>query len=94
MTDVDPRLVSAVDHVQRAALEMIAAMRNALEVAEDLVEDPSALQALMRGVVLAARSGIEGDMAVANRAGEPRGGDADAPIEAPAQARVKRIRVD
>ena len=36
MSELDPRIASAAEHVQRAALELIAAMRDALDLAEDL----------------------------------------------------------
>jgi hypothetical protein len=35
--EVDPRVVEAMVHVQKAGLELIAALRNALDVAEDLL---------------------------------------------------------
>src|SRR6188768_2111813 len=40
--DVDPRLQAGVEHLQRAAHEMIAATRALLDVAEELVDDPKA----------------------------------------------------
>ena len=36
----DPRVQAGVDHLQRAAREVIAASRALLDVAEELVEDP------------------------------------------------------
>lgn len=36
----DPRVQAGLDHLQRAAREMIAASRALLDVAEELVEDP------------------------------------------------------
>ena len=51
MSEIDPRLAAAMEHLQRAALEMIAAARNALDVAEDLARDPAPLQALVEGVL-------------------------------------------
>lgn len=38
----DPRVQQGIDHLQRAAREMIAATRALLDVAEELVEDPHA----------------------------------------------------
>lgn len=38
----DPRVQDGIDHLQRAAREVIAASRALLDVAEDLVEDPHA----------------------------------------------------
>lgn len=42
MGDEDPRVQAGLDHLQRAAREMIAASRALLDVAEELVEDPKA----------------------------------------------------
>jgi hypothetical protein len=39
---VDPRIQDGIDHLQRAAREVIAASRALLDVAEELVEDPNA----------------------------------------------------
>ena len=38
----DPRLAAGLEHLLRAAREMIAASRALLDVAEELVEDPKA----------------------------------------------------
>ena len=60
MTDgIDPRVGEAIDHVQKAALELIAAMRKALDVAEDLVGDPATLTTLLSGAVMAAKAATE-----------------------------------
>ncbi len=79
MTEFDPRVSSAVEHVQRAAVELIAAMRNALDVAEDLVGDPAAFQALLQGAVSVAKVATE-TVATATSAASAE--------------RVERIRVD
>ena len=47
----EERAVAALEHLQAAALEMIAAVRAALDVAEDLVRDPAAFVAAARAVV-------------------------------------------
>lgn len=47
MTD-DDRLKEGVEHLQRAALEMIAAARVFLDLAEDAVRDPGPLLARAR----------------------------------------------
>lgn len=39
---VDPRVQDGIDHLQRAAREVIAASRSLLDAAEDLIEDPEA----------------------------------------------------
>ena len=41
-SDQDPRVQAGLEHLQRAAREMIAASRALLDVAEELVEDPKA----------------------------------------------------
>ncbi|MBA2607687.1 MAG: hypothetical protein H0U92_01970 [Actinobacteria bacterium] len=82
MTELDRRVLSAVDHVQKAALELIAAMRNVLDVAEDVVADPAALHTLVQGAVIAAKTATE---TVAGAATVATAAAAD---------RVERIRVD
>lgn len=47
LADDDPRLQAGLDHLQRAAREMIAASRALLDVAEDLVEDPRSVGGLV-----------------------------------------------
>ena len=49
--EVDPRVVEAALHVQKAGLELIAALRNALDVAEDLLIDPQRATGGGAGVV-------------------------------------------
>jgi hypothetical protein len=89
MSDIDPRLVSAVDHMQKAALELIAAMRNALDVAEDMVADPAALQVLIQGAVIAAKTATD---AATSAAASAAARVTSAP--APTADRVERIRID
>lgn len=43
----DPRVQAGVEHLQRAAHEVIAASRALLDVAEELVDDPGALRGLL-----------------------------------------------
>lgn len=83
---IDPRIAAALDHLQRAALELIAAARNALDVAEDLTRDPAPLQALVEGIVSSLTSPGSG------AAPEPETSASDE-HNGPA-ARVQRIRVD
>lgn len=45
--DQDPRLQAGLEHLQRAAREMIAASRALLDVAEELVEDPKAASGII-----------------------------------------------
>lgn len=42
----DPRVQAGLDHLQRAAREVIAASRALLDVAEELVDDPRAAASL------------------------------------------------
>ena len=39
----DPRVQEGIEHLQRAAREVIAASRSLLDAAEDVVEDPETL---------------------------------------------------
>jgi len=50
----EERAKEAMDHLQQAALEMIAAARAVLDVAEELVKDPTPLAAFAAGVAHAA----------------------------------------
>jgi hypothetical protein len=43
----DARLQAGLDHLQRAAREVIAASRALLDVAEELVEDPKAASSIV-----------------------------------------------
>lgn len=46
----DDRAREALDHLQRAAHELIAAARAALDVADDLVRDPSTASDIFEGL--------------------------------------------
>ncbi len=61
----DPRMQAGLDHLQRAAHEVIAASRALLDVAEGLVDDPRAAGGLL-GLL-----GQVGDLAA--RVGRPAG---------------------
>jgi hypothetical protein len=50
----EERAKEALDHLQQAALEMIAAARAVLDVAEELVKDPAPLTAFAAGLAQAA----------------------------------------
>jgi hypothetical protein len=50
----EERAKEALDHLQHAALEMIAAARAVLDVAEELVKDPTPLAAFAAGMAQAA----------------------------------------
>jgi len=58
-TDQDPRIEAGLEHLQRAASELIAASRALLDVAEELVEDPAAAASIIEvlGSITARRSG-------------------------------------
>jgi hypothetical protein len=75
----DERAKQGVEHLQAAAIEMIAAFRAFLDVAEDVVRDPSAVAAL-------AASLVESAKAAAPTPPDPAGDPATEP-------RVTRIRV-
>ncbi|MCU1369834.1 MAG: hypothetical protein JWO77_1028 [Ilumatobacteraceae bacterium] len=45
--DQDQRVQAGLDHLQRAAREMIAASRALLDVAEELVDDPKAASGII-----------------------------------------------
>lgn len=45
--DQDPRIQAGLDHLQRAAREVIAASRALLDVAEELVDDPKAASSII-----------------------------------------------
>lgn len=86
MSEFDPRVGETIEHVQKAALELIAAMRTALDVAEDFVGDPAALQTLFQGAVIAAKMATD---TVSNAASAATSAAAGAAAE-----RVERIHVD
>ena len=77
----EDRARQGVEHLQAAAIEMIAAFRAFLDVAEEVVRDPSAVTALATSLVDTAR-------AAAPTPTSPEHGDAP-----PSESRVTRIRV-
>ncbi|HRW39147.1 MAG TPA: hypothetical protein P5254_15720 [Aquihabitans sp.] len=50
----DPRVQAGVEHLQRAAREVIAASRALLDVAEELVDDPQGVAGLVEALTSAA----------------------------------------
>jgi hypothetical protein len=87
-TDVHERARQGVEHLQAAARELIAAARAALDVADDMVNDPEGLASLA-GLV----SGL-GDMARRFAGGGwPPSGTRGPEPEDERQAKVERIRV-
>jgi hypothetical protein len=51
----EDRAREAIEHFQTAALEMIAALRAALDIVEDLVKDPHSAAGAFGGMAEAAR---------------------------------------
>jgi hypothetical protein len=67
----EERAKEAMEHLQPAALEMIAALRAVLDVAEELVKDPTPATAFVVGVAqAAAQAGAH--VPAADAAAEPR----------------------
>lgn len=54
----DPRAAEGVEHLQRAARELLQAARSFLDVVEDVVEDPERLGGAAAGLVDVVRSGL------------------------------------
>lgn len=84
----DERAQEALRHLQSAAVELVAAARATLDVIDDLVRDPSALQDLLATVQHAAQTATGGG-------GEPGGHDpAGAPSDGDRQAPSKVTRIE
>lgn len=86
--DLDPRLQAGLDHLQRAAREVIAASRALLDVAEELVDDPKAAAGVVDllgslGAVAArrARSGVRHDAGGPAAGADPDDGDDEPPVQ-------------
>jgi hypothetical protein len=86
--DLDPRLQAGLDHLQRAAREVIAASRALLDVAEELVDDPKAAAGVVDllgslGAVAArrARSGMGQGAGAAGAGADPDDGDDEPPVQ-------------
>jgi len=54
----DPRTAEGVEHLQRAARELLRAARSFLDVVEDVVEDPDRLTGAAAGLVDLVSSGL------------------------------------
>lgn len=70
----DDRARQGLEHLQAAAVEIIGALRAFLDVAEDVVRDPSAAAAVAAALVDAAR---------------PADGDGAAPASEPRVTRIR-----
>ena len=67
----DDRARDGIEHLQAAGVEVIAALRAFLDVAETLVRDPAAAAALVTTLADAVR--LDGDRSAPDRVeGEPR----------------------
>jgi hypothetical protein len=77
----DERAVEALEHLQKAALELIEAGRALLDVAEDLVRDPAAAATIVHAAATLGRLVAAGS-AQSVRVDEP-----------PDDGRVRHIRV-
>ncbi|MCU1354422.1 MAG: hypothetical protein JWM05_3631 [Acidimicrobiales bacterium] len=71
----DPRLQEGLDHLQRAAREMIAATRALLDVAEELVDDPRAVGSIVAGFGSLAKAASRATMGWSGSAGHGRADD-------------------
>jgi hypothetical protein len=78
---------ATLEHLQAAALEMIAALRSALDLAEDLVKDPP-LAAAGNGLAVLLAQALQSVQPLLG--GERRYGSGEDPQPAP---RVEHIRV-
>ena len=79
----DERAREGVEHLQAAAIEMIAAFRAFLDLAEEVVRDPSAVTAFASSLVETARAAAPSSAPAPPAPGGP----------APAEPGVTRIRV-
>jgi hypothetical protein len=72
----DEVATEAVDHLRAAAHELIGAVRGFLDVAEELVDDPNAGQAVVDTVTTLAEAARRGARSVVRDAGRARPDDA------------------
>jgi hypothetical protein len=79
----DDKVQQGLEHLQAAAREMIQATRSLLDAAEELVDDPSAVQGLV-GTLASVAQAAAGRF----RGGSPSAGDGD-----DGQSHVQRIRI-
>ena len=82
---------SSLEHLQAAAHEVIQATRSLLDAAEDLIDDPAAVQgvvATLASVAQAAAARLRSEPPSAPGASSPDGDDDD-----PDDGRVQRIRI-
>lgn len=70
-----PQATEAVDHLRAAAHELIGAMRGFLDIAEELVDDPKAGEALAETVASFAQAARRGASSAVRDATGPAPGD-------------------
>jgi hypothetical protein len=80
-----------LEHLQAAAREVIRATRSLLDAAEELVDDPAAVQSVVGTIASVAQAAAGRLRAEAHP--RPRSGPADADDDAPRAGRVQHIRV-
>ena len=85
----DPRVQAGLEHLQRAAREVIAASRALLDAAEDLVEDPKAAGSVLDllGEVAARGRAAVGRIPGAGASAADHG-DGDDPDDGPSVQRI------
>lgn len=81
------RAKQALEHMQQAALQMIAAARAVLDIAEEMVKDPAPLIAAAAATAEAATAA---GARLVDPAGHPNGNGEGEP---PSEPRVQHIRV-
>jgi hypothetical protein len=84
------RAREGLDHLQAAARELIAAARAALDVAEDLIDDPDTIASV---VGAAGHLGGLGDVVRTLVAGRREAARDDAPPATDTESAVQRIKV-
>jgi hypothetical protein len=67
----DEAAKTGLDHLQSAALELIAAARSFLDVAEELVREPEASAAVVKAAAGVAAAVLGGGQAPPDRGGDP-----------------------
>lgn len=90
----DPRVHEGVEHLRRAAREMIAASRAFLDVVEEVVERPDAVGDVLGMVGSIGEQLRRGAAGAAGAGCAPRRGDPDADDDDPTDGGIFRIPVD
>lgn len=95
----DPRTADGVEHLQRAARELLAAARSFLDVAEEMVEDPDRFTGAASQVADLLRGGLgavmpDGDSSSRLQPWETAAWSADAEPDGPPEESADRATVD